>query len=186
MNCINFPKKLHCDRGEVGSPSCQWTARTVRVPSTPHHFYCVITCVAPEFFVRASWLVWCARGISSATTYTLQREVLALAANLISLQEWATQCKDWQIRVFFVTINLKSSMLRRFIFPKSAFFTKEYRKHAGVLIIQQRIDVKPFFSFSNCISFFSLRLCLVIILKRWAGTWDRLIWCRSQVSWTML
>ena len=102
MNCINFPKKLHCDRGEVGSPSCQWTARTVRVPSTPHHFYCVITCVAPEFFVRALWLVWCARGISSATTYTLQREVLALAANLISLQEWATQCKDWQIRVFFL------------------------------------------------------------------------------------
>ena len=100
--CCYFPQqKLHCDRGEVGSPSCKWAARTVRVPSTAHHFYCVITCVAPEFFVRASWLVWCARGISSATTYTLQREVLALAANLISLQEWATQCKDWQIRVFF-------------------------------------------------------------------------------------
>jgi hypothetical protein len=56
---------------------------------------------------------------------------------------------------FFVTINLKSSMLRRFIFPKSAFFTKEYRKHAGVLIIQQRIDVKPFFPFL-IVSHFSL------------------------------
>jgi hypothetical protein len=36
---------------------------------------------------------------------------------------------------------------------------KEFHKHAGVLIIRRRIDVR-FFSFSNCISSFSLRFYL--------------------------